>query len=48
VLCRNSSMQGCSIIFHRYLMVGGMPDAVNTFLATNNIDSVRTVQLGPA
>lgn len=31
-------------LFHRYLMVGGMPDAVNAFLATNNIDSVRTVQ----
>lgn len=31
-------------VFHRYLMVGGMPDAVNTFLATNNIDSVRAVQ----
>lgn len=30
-------------LFHRYLMVGGMPDAVNSFVATNNIDSVRTV-----
>lgn len=30
-------------LFHRYLMVGGMPDAVNAFIATNNIDEVRTV-----
>lgn len=31
-------------LFHRYLMVGGMPDAVNAFLASNNIDEVRLVQ----
>jgi len=30
-------------LFHRYLIVGGMPDAVNAFLATNNIDEVRRV-----
>ena len=31
-------------LFHRYLLVGGMPDAVNTFLATGLIDPVRRVQ----
>lgn len=30
-------------LFHRYLIVGGMPDAVNAFLATNNINEVRRV-----
>lgn len=30
-------------LFHRYLIVGGMPDAVNVFLETNNIDEVRNV-----
>lgn len=30
-------------VFHRYLMVGGMPDAANTFFASNNIDEVRKV-----
>lgn len=30
-------------LFHRYLMVGGMPDAVVTFLTSTNIDEVRTV-----
>lgn len=34
-----------SDLFHRYLMVGGMPDAVNAFVSTNNIDEVRTVHL---
>ncbi|MDO4290160.1 MAG: ATP-binding protein [Eggerthellaceae bacterium] len=33
-------------LYHRYLMVGGMPDAVNAFLASNNIDEVRTVHAG--
>ena len=32
-----------SDLYHRYLMVGGMPDAVNTFLETNNIDEVRAI-----
>ena len=30
-------------LFHRYLIVGGMPDAVNAFLATGNLDEVRRV-----
>lgn len=30
-------------LFHRYLMVGGMPDAVRAFVDTNNIDEVRAV-----
>ena len=30
--------------FKRYLLVGGMPDAVNTYLATHNIVRVREVQ----
>lgn len=30
-------------LFHRYLLVGGMPDAVNSFLASSNIDEVRKV-----
>mgnify|MGYP000270120906 CR=1 FL=1 len=30
-------------LFHRYLMVGGMPDAVNAYLSTNNVDEVRQV-----
>jgi len=30
--------------FRRYLLTGGMPDAVNTYLAEHNIDSVRKVQ----
>lgn len=30
-------------LFHRYLMVGGMPDAVNTFVASSNIDEVRRI-----
>lgn len=32
-----------SDLYHRYLMVGGMPDAVNAFLSSNDIDAVRTV-----
>ena len=31
-------------IFRRYLLVGGMPDAVNTYLETHNIVKVREVQ----
>lgn len=30
--------------FKRYLLVGGMPDVVNTYLATHNIVKVREVQ----
>ena len=33
-------------LFRRYLLVGGMPDAVNTFLSTHNIVRVREVQEG--
>ncbi len=31
-------------MFKRYLLVGGMPDAVNEYLATNNIVKVREAQ----
>ncbi len=31
-------------LFRRYLLVGGMPDAVNAFLSTHNIVRVRAVQ----
>ncbi len=31
-------------LFRRYLLVGGMPDAVNTYLDTHNIVRVREVQ----
>lgn len=30
-------------LFHQYVVVGGMPDAVKTFLATRNIDEVRKI-----
>ncbi len=30
-------------LFRQYVVVGGMPDAVNAFLATRNIDEVRKV-----
>ncbi|MBR5068102.1 MAG: ATP-binding protein [Bacteroidales bacterium] len=33
-------------LFRRYLLVGGMPDAVNTYLDTHNIMRVREVQEG--
>ena len=33
-------------LFHRYLLVGGLPDAVNTYLNTHNIVKVREVQEG--
>jgi len=33
-------------LFRRYLLVGGMPDAVNTYLDTHNIFRVREVQEG--
>jgi hypothetical protein len=42
-LCRSSPMR-LPDIFHRSLMSGGMPAAVNTFPAVSNIDSVRDVQ----
>lgn len=31
-------------LFRKYLLVGGMPDAVNTFLETKNIQNVRDIQ----
>lgn len=31
-------------LFKRYLLVGGMPDAVNTFLTSNDVNPVRVVQ----
>lgn len=31
-------------LFRRYLLVGGMPDVVNTYLATHNIKLVRDLQ----
>lgn len=31
-------------LFRKYLLVGGMPDAVNTFLASRNIVKVRAIQ----
>lgn len=31
-------------LFRRYLLVGGMPDAVNAFLETNGIEQVRVIQ----
>lgn len=30
-------------LFHTYVIVGGMPDAVNVFLKTSNVDAVRAV-----
>ena len=30
-------------LFHRYIMVGGMPDAVSAFVESDNINLVRTV-----
>lgn len=30
-------------LFHQYVVIGGMPDAVNAFLATRNIDEVRKI-----
>lgn len=31
-------------LFRKYLLVGGLPDAVNTYLAEKNIQSVREIQ----
>ena len=31
-------------LFHRYLLIGGMPDAVNAYRETNGIDAPRTAQ----
>lgn len=31
-------------LFRRYLLTGGMPDAVNTFLSTQNIVDTRQIQ----
>ena len=33
-------------LFRRYLLVGGLPDAVNTYLDTHNIVAVRSIQDG--
>lgn len=33
-------------LFKRYLLVGGLPDAVNTFLETRNLVAVRAVHTG--
>lgn len=33
-------------LFHRYLLVGGMPAAITAFLNSNNIDPVRAIQQG--
>ncbi len=33
-------------LFKKYLLVGGLPDAVNEFLATKNITTIRTIQHG--
>ena len=31
-------------LFRKYLLVGGLPDAVNTYLAEKNIQTVREIQ----
>lgn len=31
-------------LFKKYLLVGGMPDAVNEFIATKNLTTIRTIQ----
>lgn len=31
-------------LFKKYLLVGGLPDAVNEFIATKNIANIRTIQ----
>ena len=31
-------------LFHKYLLVGGLPDAVNSYLSEKNIQSVREIQ----
>ena len=31
-------------LFHRYLLVGGMPDVVNAYLETNGVDAPRVAQ----
>ena len=33
-------------LFHEYLLIGGMPEAVDTFLRTENFNEVRTVLMG--
>jgi predicted AAA+ superfamily ATPase len=33
-------------LFHRYLLIGGMPDAVASYLKTNSMDQVRIVHNG--
>ena len=31
-------------LFRRYLLVGGMPDAVNAYIGTHNMSEIRQVQ----
>ena len=31
-------------LFHKYLIVGGMPEVINGFIETNNIETVRRIQ----
>lgn len=31
-------------LFHRYIVIGGMPDAVQSFVQTENLGSVRSIQ----
>lgn len=33
-------------LFRRYLLVGGMPEAVNEYLASRNIGKIRNIQMG--
>ena len=30
-------------LFKKYMLIGGLPDAVNAFIATNNIVEVRSL-----
>ena len=33
-------------LFHKYLLVGGLPDAVNSFIKDKNIHTIREIQTG--
>jgi predicted AAA+ superfamily ATPase len=33
-------------LFHRYLIIGGMPDAIVSFMQDNSVDQVRIIQSG--
>ncbi|MBQ9059303.1 MAG: ATP-binding protein [Atopobiaceae bacterium] len=37
---------GLQELYHQYLIVGGMPEAVNTFLEAHDLNAVRDVQRG--